>query len=302
MVIQKVEFRPEQARANIRAMVRGAYAVQELRIQMGNRIVANFKAKLGLEPSEKEGTLDKEGATLLKDLRASYKLLTDGVVTFPRKANFKGDELISSWTELCLIAQYVELRVVEESHFRRLGKALEEHAIWNEFLLDVRGVGPAMAGVLISEIDIHKARYPSSLWKYAGLDVAGDGRGRSRKTEHLVEVEYEAADGTQKKRNSITFNPFLKTKLTGVLAGSFVRSGAKGDSKYEKIYRDYKHRLENMPEHEEKSKGHRDNMAKRYMIKMFLVDLYTKWRAIEGLPIAAPYSEGKLGIKHRAEA
>ena len=46
-----------------------------------------------------------------------------------------------------------------------------------------------MAGVLISEFDIHRARYPSSMWKYAGLDVARDGRGRSRKAEHLVEVE-----------------------------------------------------------------------------------------------------------------
>jgi hypothetical protein len=50
----------------------------------------------------------------------------------------------------------------------------------------------------------------------------------------------------------------------------------------------------------EKSKGQRHNMAMRYMVKMFLIDLYTKWRTLEGLPVSVPYSEAKLGIKHAA--
>ena len=32
----------------IRAMVRGMYDIQKLRIQCGNRVTGNFKAKLGL--------------------------------------------------------------------------------------------------------------------------------------------------------------------------------------------------------------------------------------------------------------
>jgi hypothetical protein len=38
--------------STIKTMVRGAYDIQQLRIQMGNRIVMNFKAKLGQEPSQ----------------------------------------------------------------------------------------------------------------------------------------------------------------------------------------------------------------------------------------------------------
>ena len=41
-------------------------------------------------------------------------------------------------------------------------------------------------------------------------------------------------------------------------------------------------------------------MAVRYMVKRFLVDLYVAWRKLEGLPVASEYSEGKLGIKHKA--
>lgn len=276
-------------------MVRGGYAIQKLRIQTGNRIVANFKVKLGQEPGKSEAILDAEGVRILKDIRASYKKITDGVKSFPRMSTFKGDGVISSYTELCLTAQYESLTTMEKEQFARLAKIVGEFAIWKVFLHEVRGVGPAMAGVLLSEIDISVAKYPSSLWAYAGLDVAEDGRGRSKKKEHLVEVEYKNAKGEMDTRMSITFNPFLKTKLMGVLAGSFIRCG---ENKYEQIYRGYKHRLECDSRHDEKSKGHRDTMAKRYMIKMFLVDLHMNWRGIEGYPVTVPYSEGKLGMVH----
>ena len=68
--------------------------------------------------------------------------------------------------------------------------------------------------------------------------------------------------------------------------------------KYRQVYDDYKHRIEHMDAHKEKSKGHRHNMAVRYMIKIFLIDLYNEWRRIEGLPVAPTYSEAKLGKVH----
>lgn len=281
--------------SNLKTMVRGAYDLQKLRIQMGNRIVGNFKAKLGQKPSEKEQELDSEGKKILADMRVSYRKIADGVKSFPRQATFKGDEVISSYTELCLIAQYVELESSERSHFRRLVSVLQEYPIYNEFLEGVRGVGPAMAGVIISEIDITRARYASSLWRYAGLDVGKDGKGRSRRAEHLIDVEYEAADGETMTRKSITFNPFLKTKLIGVLGPSFLKSN---NALYRDIYDDYRHRLKNHDNHKEKSDGWHHNMAIRYIIKMFLVDLYTTWRKLEDLSASKTYHEEKLGHGH----
>jgi len=286
-------------RNNLRTAVRGAYDLQKLRIQMGNRIVGNFKAKLGQAPSDKEESLDAEGKALLKNLRIHYTKITDGIKTFPRQKSFKGDEVISNYTELCLLAQYADLESSETTHFKRLTQILREFPIYTEFLVDVKGIGPAMAGVIISEIDITRAEYPSSLWKYAGLDVAANGAGRSRKKEHLVEIEYTDKDGKPAKRAGITFNPWLKTKLIGVLASSFLRAG---ENPYRIIYDDYKHRLENHPAHLEKTKGHRHNMAMRYMIKRFLVDLYNAWRPLEGLEVAPEYSKAKLGKTHKKAA
>ena len=283
--------------SNLKTIVRGAYDIQKNRIQTGNRIVGNFKAKLGLAPSQKEDKLDKAGQMVLQNLRRSHKLLTDGVASFPRQATFKGAEVISDYTELCLVDNYLELEQQEKSHFRRLGNILKDYPIYNSFLAGVTGVGPAMAGVIISEIDITQAEYPSSLHKYAGLDVAGDGQGRSRRKEHLEDSEYTDKDGKVQSKKGITFNPFLKTKLTGVLGSSFIKQSP-DKCKYRKIYDDYKHRIENMDAHKEKSKLHRHNMANRYMIKMFLIDLYNEWRKLEGLPVAPTYTEAKLGKVH----
>lgn len=293
----------------LRSTVRGAYDIQNLRIQTGNRIVANFKARLGQKPGEKEEDIGAKEQTVLNTLRKEYDRITDGLVqtkdgiSAAKFKNFHKSEIISSYTELCLVAQYIDTLENEAKHFRRLKGVLEEIPIYNEFLIDVVGIGPAMAGVLLSEIDITKATYPSSLWKYAGLDVItitdDDGtthtEGRSRKKAHLVKREYIAKDGTVKEKDSITFSPFLKTKLIGVLGPSFLRS--RGE--YAEVYNNYKHRLENSPAHMEKSKLHRHNMAVRYMVKRFLVDLYTEWRALEGLPVSDEYSKAKLGITHK---
>ncbi len=285
--------------SDIKIMVRGAYDIQKLRIMMGNRIVANFKAKLGQKPGMSEEELEEAEKTILASLRASYRKITDGVTTLPRQSSFKGDEVISSYTELVLVDQYLSLEQQEDKQFSRLKNVLKDFPIYNEFLEGIYGVGPAMAGVIVSEINIHAAQYPSSLWKYAGLDVAGDGKGRSRKKEHLEESEYINKDGETATKMGITFNPFLKTKLVGVLGSSFIKQSPT-KCQYRKIYDDYKHRLENMPAHADKTTGHRHNMAVRYAVKRFLADLYVAWRTLEGLPVATEYSEGKLGIIHRA--
>lgn len=288
--------------SNIKVMVRSAYDLQKLRVQMGNRICANFRAKLGQAPSEKEeDALDAEAKALLDDIRAEYKKLTDGVKTFPTQARFKGTPVISTYTELCLVSQYLGIEQQEKQAFNRLDAILRDYRIYTEFLDTVKGIGPAMAGVIVSEFDIHKAKYPSSLWAYAGLDVGRDGRGRSRRAEHLIDRSYTDKDGKPAVRKSITYNPFIRTKLLGVLASSFLRCG---DNPYRTIYLGYKLRLENHPKWgaPEITKGHRHQAACRYMIKMFLIELYRQWRAIEGLPVHPPYHEAKLGIKHGSPA
>jgi len=282
-------------RIAVRTIVRGAYDIQRLRIQMGNRICAQFKAKLGQEPSTPEEEMDPESQDILKDLRANFKLLMDGVKTV-KLATFKATPLISNFTEFSLLQQYLDLEESEKRHFRNLEKILHEFPIYTEFLVKVKGCGPAMSGVIISEFDIHRALYPSSMHQYAGLGCEADGKGTSKRKEHLHDIEYTDAEGNSAVRKGIRYNPFLKTKLMGVLATSFIKQK---DSPYRTHYDNIKNRYQNHPAWATATKGHIHSASLRWMIKQFLKDLYDFWRKQEGLPVHVPYGEAKLGIVHR---
>jgi hypothetical protein len=324
----------------LKLMVRGAYDLQKLRMQCGLRLCASFRAKLGLlastalsaelgdtedddagedmtdEETAKKAKDDKEAKKIIKQLRLSYRRLTDGIAkhrTLPAEKGFTGDDIISTFTELTLVDQYVRLEGQEALHFRQMEAVLDKIPIYQSYLSAQVGVGPAMAGVLVTYLDPAKARYVSSFWAFAGCDVARDGAARSRRQEHLVERTYIDREGHTKTRMGVTFNPFLRTKMLGVLAGSFLRSG----SPWRVHYDNYKHRLETDParikvalvEWKKRKKtgedmrnlwapGRINNAAKRYMIKMFLAELWATWRRIEGLPVTPAYQEAKLGHKH----
>ena len=59
--------------------------------------------------------------------------------------------------------------------------------------------------------------------------------------------------------------------------------------------------LEQHPEWSKVVKAHRHKAANRYMVKIFLIKVYTAWRRIEGLVVYDPYHETKLGLVHDEE-
>lgn len=304
----------------IRKMVRSSYDIQELRIATGLRIVAEFRARfetvtptVEVETEAAEVTAedksaeDKKKDKMLKEIVNSYARVTDGIAETARKKNYKFDSIIQSETEVWFIENYLHILGEEKDSFKRLEKALGHEPFYVEYLSKVRGIGPAMAGVLMSELDPYKAKYPSSFWKYAGLDVVPvfdketheliRTEGRSNREHHLVMSEYTDKHGEIKTKRGISYNPWLKSKLLAVLAASFLRAG---NEKYVKIYQDYKFRQLNRPELQDNPavKAISHKRALRYMVKQFLVDLHMAWRAHEGLEVSVPYAEAKLGFTH----
>ena len=195
---------------------------------------------------------------------------------------------------------------------KMLLNALKQFPIYNKFLLKVKGIGPISSGWIIGEFDIRIATTVSKLWQFSGLNP-GMVRGQKRvdneedgtftyvKTDQLVPGDKLTPEFVA------PFNKRLRTALVGVMADSFIKS--KNDY-YLNFYLPYKARLENedsvinrngeKKKWKEVSKGRRDRAAKRYMIKMFLKDLYAVWCEIEGLPVRVPYAEEYLGRDHAA--
>lgn len=328
-VIPYVE-REESVPNHIRTYVRSCYSLQHMRIAMGNRLVASFRTKLGIKPGESEKDISKQAKTIMGEIRKAYTNFAEGIMAFPKSSkHFIANGILTEFAELGLTELYFSLLRMEKANFKMLESLLEDEVIYNQFLKPIVGMGPAMAGILVSEINIHKAKYPSSVHCIAGLDVVrftdpvtGEERceARSNKKHHLVWREYLAADGTIKRKLSITYNPLLHNKLLGVLAPTLIKLGKRIDketgvieylNKYARIYDDYKNRKRQVFEikaqrgelprkkngemrTEFKMKLHR--MSIRYMIKMFLMDYYVAARHCEGLEVFVPYEVEYLGV------
>ena len=225
-------------------------------------------------------------------------------------------------------------REQEKEIEKMLRKTLKLFPVYTKFLSDVKGVGEVMAGWIISEIDIYKATAVSKIWQYAGLNpslVRGKKRVskksykpemgeivsemeniRSGEMDYVIITDDQVNGDRPTEGYILPYNKNLRTKLMGILADGFIKS----QSSYAlEFYYPYKARLEKEDgifndygrakkdsgkKWSEVSKGHRDMAAKRYIIKMFLRDLYVAWREIEGLPVRKPYEEEYLGRRHIA--
>ena len=234
---------------------------------------------------------------------------------------------------------------IEKQLTKQLNTLLKQVPVWNYWLKDVKGVGPRLAGAILSRIAVkyqvvekldnvteiqrrfavkfqNKPGYlipvyrgiqafpnVSKLWAYCGLHVEDGVAPRRRRGER------------------VDWNPTLKMLLLGRLATSFIRT-ARGE-KYEQIYRKQKSyymspekygpalqdprkcpryeecikrlrqaakRLGRMEKHPP-CRAHIDAMARRYMIKEFVKDLWIEWRKAENLPIFPPYWEARKELK-----
>lgn len=196
-----------------------------------------------------------------------------------------------------------ETKEIEKMLENKISQRLKKVPIYKMYLKNVKGIGPMIASVLISEIDITKATNVSKIWQYAGCN-SGLVRGKKKGKDGEIIVTDEWIRGDKLTKGfQAPFNKYLKTKLLGVLADSFIKSR----SPYTEYYYNMKSRLEQSekPVNGDPTKKwkdeplcHRNNYARRYMIKMFLIDLYRNWRMIEGLPVRNLYQEEYLGKIH----
>lgn len=304
---------PEEDVEQLRALYRGVEDLTKIRIQSGQRVLACFKNKLGITPSEDEEKIAKKLA-IIED---NHKMLTDGVVklteaSFKKRVKLLGPSKgvhIDNFSEMLLVTTYINLRKEEEAAIARLGTLLKDIPVWTEHLLHVKGCGVKSAAAIVSELNIDAARYPSSFWKYCGLDVTvdpdnGKDIGRRNWSRLMEEVEFIDTEGKITKTKNLGYNARLKSKLVFIMAGTMLKGG--GYYRTE-VYDPYKARLENRPDLKDvvdetgkvvkSNKGHRHNMAMRYMVKQFLTDLFINWKKMVGGEIIEPYGVAKLGMK-----
>jgi hypothetical protein len=151
--------------------------------------------------------------------------------------------------------------------------------------LQIRGLGAMTVAYMLVYVDISKAEYASSLWKYVGFD----------KPSYERYTKGESGGG----------NKTLRTVLY-TMADSMIKTRAI----YRDIYDSEKNKLENSMKitksrntqgkliecmWSETKPCHRHGAAIRKMIKHFLADYWFVARTLEGLPTPDLYVESKMG-------
>lgn len=250
-------------RQRIKGIVRTIYDYQDIRIKMGNRL--RFKS---------DGTNQKDNGTKM---------------------------IINTEDIPSLVDAFNDSKDIETALVKSLKRELKGIRVYDEFLKDVKGVGPMMAAVIIAEYDIHKAHTISAMNQFTGLNP-GLVPGKKRIGDDIVVTDTMIRGDKLTPGFIAPFNTRLRTKMLGVLGSSFL----KAKSPYAKFYYDYKNRLKNEDrviegrdkKWSETSDLHRHNAAMRFMVKAFIKDLYVAWRTAEGLTVRCPYEEEYLGKKH----
>ena len=181
------------------------------------------------------------------------------------------------------------LKPLESNLQTRIMKEVKNHVAWEGFLSKVYGIGPCLAGGIISWIgDVKRFETVSKLWRYFGLAVING------KSERL------------KAGEKIHYNPKCKI-LAWKVGQSFVKVGKAYRGLYDNKVAFYKAKGGCGGEHEREGEegkrvkkpcvetGHIHNMAIRAVVKIFLQHVWCSWREIEGLPVTEPYPIAKLG-------
>ena len=243
----------ENKRSRIKTLVRTRDDVQKTRIQMANRL------------SKKSNGEDQK--------TVSTEMDTECIL-----------DLVDIKEDLESIERRIEYKILKE---------LKGMPIYEDFFKGIKGVGTILSAIIISEIDIEKADTVSKIWQYAGLNP-GMCNGRKWSAEEGIHKTDNLVRGDRVTKGYLSpYNCYLKSKLVKVLSDCLIRNG----SSYRRIYDDCKADLEVSDRlvqgkdiaWKDESKGHRDAYARRKMIKVFLKDLYVRWRTLEGLPVQEPY-------------
>jgi len=257
----------DKERNGLRTLIRSYYSIQNLRMSSANQL-----------------ELKKDGTSQNKSIKSKSR-------------SFDANET--------LMEVYKNTKDSESKLAKAIQRCVEQTEEWNLFLKNIKGCGPILAAVLITEIDIRKANTVSSIWQYAGMNPAKNVKGRKYIDGKIIITDDNIKGDKPTKGYLIPYNKELKKAILGKLGPSFIKT----NSPYRKFYDDYKVRLENSDAiatsvnkpWKDTTKMHRNAAANRHMCQQFLIDYYRAVHTIYGLEVRVPYSEEYLGKMHHTK-
>lgn len=190
------------------------------------------------------------------------------------------------------------LKKLERQIRNRVLAKVSKFPIYEEYLSKIKGVGPLISGFLLSYFDPHKAHHVSGFWKFAGLHVEGGFAVKREKKKKLGfnpkmrAFCWRLADSLLKQNTPIYRQIYDERKRKEEAKLNFPIDHPENCPHYEKCVGKLKATAKRIGRKMKKPpcKKHIHRRACRYMVKVFLQDLWIKWREMEGLPVSEPYA------------
>lgn len=204
----------------------------------------------------------------------------------------------------------------EQEMAKLMEERLAQHPAW-PWLKRVRGIGPTLAGKLVSRLDVTRAETPSSFWAYCGLATvpgveyrcATCGLSGSFPERYRVSGQHVELGGTRPCPGEMTrvagpdrgvrvaqpkpgrgekasYDRHAK-KTCYLIGTSFLRSGGE----FERFYRRERKKLDET--RRGWAEGRKHLTALRKTEKLFLAQLWIVWRQALDLPITRPYAQAQ---------
>lgn len=289
---------------------------------------------------------DEERSGLMQKVRMFYDLQRLRIQVMGRVQNrAEGTEIHLHPADVALLEMRANVLHTSE---KEVLKDVQDHLRTIGFYKDVlsdktrfKGVGPTMAGVILSEFDITKEDTPSKMWAFAGLApvpakrckechavVDRDEEGvyfhrkeRPRKAPGKKADDEKKAPAKKWKTCSLLKQPLNEDQVYA--SGEAMRPKKGEKLPYNswlrtklvgvlapvllKVGSPWKKLYDDYKNRKAsagwgRSDAHRHQAAMRYMIKMLLLEIWREWRNYEGLPIRSSYQEQYLGHTHGSSA
>lgn len=226
---------------SLRTLVGVTCDVTKLRNRVEQRIVGNIKIRNGATPEQAMQLSLQERRVLLIEM--DCYLSKEGVP-------FYENMYISTREDSCLYLQRAALITQERACEAQLVRALDTYPVWTLFLKGLRGVSPILAGILLSELDIHRAYNQQSFCTYVGLSIT------------------DAGSYWKKSTPAHPINVLLQNALRYTLVPHFLKAKNKYVAHFQEC---------------DMNNTDAYNRTADHMIAHFLTDLYFRWCEIENI-------------------
>lgn len=195
------------------------------------------------------------------------------------------------------------LKTLEKEIRDYIFREIKYLAVYQKFLSLIKGIGPILAGGLLSYFNPYEAEHASSFWRYAGLHVVN---GKAPRRERGKKISYnpkakvlcwKISDSFIKQRTPFYRDIYDKAKNRENEKLGNPLENPENCPHYKECLQKLKKRAQKLGRERKPTpcRLHIHYRAMRKMVKRFLADFWAAWRRLEGLTVTEPYATAILG-------